>query len=144
MNEERGASLRLLFQLKLAIERNVTDATQSGLKETMTGLRPTKVEKHLKEVEKIKKEVIPDYGMQTKVIGQKTIKIGDPIVHSFKNYERTAGLKEKMEIFDYRKRQLEEKALRDQKAEDELIFRMQQDARELERTKLEENKEFMN
>jgi len=43
MNEERGASLRLLFQLKLAIERNVTDATQSGLKETMTGLRPTKV-----------------------------------------------------------------------------------------------------
>jgi hypothetical protein len=49
-----------------------------------------------------------------------------------------------MEIFDYRKRQLEEKALRDQKAEDELIYTMQQDARELERTKLEENKEFMN
>jgi hypothetical protein len=69
MNEERGASLRLLFQLKLAIERNVTDATQSGLKETMTGLRSTKVEKHLKEVEKIRKEVIPDYGTQTKLIG---------------------------------------------------------------------------
>ncbi len=49
-----------------------------------------------------------------------------------------------MEIFDYRKRMLEEKAVRDQKAEEELIFRMQQDARELERTKLEENKEFMN
>ncbi len=49
-----------------------------------------------------------------------------------------------MEIFDYRKRMLEDKAVRDQKAEEELIFRMQQDARELERTKLEENKEFMN
>lgn len=49
-----------------------------------------------------------------------------------------------MEIFDYRKRMLEDKASRDQKAEEELIFRMQQDARELERTKLEENKDFMN
>jgi hypothetical protein len=29
-----------------------------------------------------------------------------------------------MEIFDYRKRQLEEKALRDQKAEEDLIFQM--------------------
>lgn len=62
MNEERGASLRLLFQLKLAIERNVDDPTHSSLKETMTGLRPTKVEKHLKEVDKIKKEVVPEFG----------------------------------------------------------------------------------
>ncbi len=27
----------------------------------MTGLRPIKVEKHLKEVEKIKKEVVPEF-----------------------------------------------------------------------------------
>jgi hypothetical protein len=47
MNEERGAALRLLFQLKLAIERNVDDPTHSGLKETMTGLKSTKVMKHL-------------------------------------------------------------------------------------------------
>jgi len=45
MNEERGASLRLLFQLKLAIERStsVSDPTRSGLQETMTGLKPGKV-----------------------------------------------------------------------------------------------------
>ena len=112
MNEERGAALRLLFQLKLAIERNVDDPTHSGLKETMTGLKLTKVMKHLQEVDKIKKEVVPDFGTQTKLIGQKTIKLGEPLVHSF-NYKKTAGLHNKMEIFDYRKRMLEEKATRD-------------------------------
>jgi len=48
-----------------------------------------------------------------------------------------------MQIFDFRKRKLEEQALADQLAEEALVRRLQQDARELERTKMEENKEFM-
>ena len=57
--------------------------------------------------------MVPDFGTQTKQVGQKTIKLGEPLVHSFNNYKKTAGLHNKMEIFDYRKRMLEEKAARD-------------------------------
>jgi hypothetical protein len=57
--------------------------------------------------------VVPDFGTQTKQVGQKTIKLGEPLVHTFNNYKKTAGLHNKMEIFDYRKRMLEMKAARD-------------------------------
>jgi len=38
MNEERGAALRLLFQMKLAIEKSGEDPTHNNLGVTMTGL----------------------------------------------------------------------------------------------------------
>lgn len=132
MNEERGASLRLLFQLKLAIERSgeVSDPTRSGITETMTGLKPIKVEKHLKEVESLKHSVIPGYISKTLSMTKGSTLIGKPIDDTFKGYVKTNGLKKKMEIFDYRKMKLEEKAFQDKLAEEDLVFRMQQDARE--------------
>ena len=112
MNEERGASLRLLFQLKLAIERSgeASDPSRSGLKETMTGLKPSKVEKHLMEVETLKHSVIPGYASQTLGMTRGRSTVGKPVEATFKGYVQTNGLKKKMEIFDYRKMKLEEQA----------------------------------
>ena len=60
MNEERGAALRLLYQLKLGIEKNAdiiggVDAN----KRTMTNLKPDLVTKKFEETEQLKSTVLP-------------------------------------------------------------------------------------
>ena len=52
MNEERGASLRLLYQLKLALERHF-----SRNKKTVTGLRPSTVDSKMKKVTDLTKSL---------------------------------------------------------------------------------------
>jgi hypothetical protein len=48
MQEERGAALRLLYQLKLAIEKSDIGGIDAN-KVTMTGLKPEMVNKKLEE-----------------------------------------------------------------------------------------------
>lgn len=48
MNEERGAALRLLYQIKLAIEKADIGGVDAN-KMTMTGLKPEIVNKKLEE-----------------------------------------------------------------------------------------------
>jgi hypothetical protein len=46
MNEERGASLRLLYQIKLAVQKEMG---VTNVNMTTTGLRQDKVDKTIKE-----------------------------------------------------------------------------------------------
>jgi len=65
------------------------------------------------EVETLKKSVIPGYISQTLAMTKGTTKVGKPVEATFKGYGHTNGLNKKMEIFDYRKMKLEEKAFQD-------------------------------
>ena len=62
------------------------------------------------EVETLKKSVIPGYISQTLAMTKGTTKVGKLVEATFKGYGHTNGLNKKMEIFDYRKMKLEEKA----------------------------------
>ena len=45
MNEERGAALRLLYQLKLALQKKMGGSTSEMEMLTTTGLKPTTIDK---------------------------------------------------------------------------------------------------
>jgi hypothetical protein len=53
MNEERGAALRLLYQLKLGIEKADIGGIDAS-KQTMTGLKPTVLSKKLDDTYSLK------------------------------------------------------------------------------------------
>ena len=63
MNEERGAALRLLYQMKLAIQKDkphLFGGPSSPMK-TMTNLEPSKVDMKLSEVQTLK-QTLPGLG----------------------------------------------------------------------------------
>ena len=63
MNEERGAALRLLYQLKLAISK-YNERDPNELK-TSTNLRPHLLDKKLQETNHLQQTLSLDKGMRT-------------------------------------------------------------------------------
>jgi len=123
MQEERGAALRLLYQLKLAVEK--TDLNPN--KATMTGLKPDLVNKKLEEALNLK-VTLPLTSKLTTVNG--AVKL--------------APIEKAMLPFEHKKAKLEDRARQMQREEEQLVQRMRAEAREQELTKMEENKDFMN
>ena len=124
MQEERGAALRLLYQLKLALEKADLGGTANV---TMTGLKPEIVNKKLEET------------LNLRVSLPLTSKLS-----TVNGSVKLAPIERHMLPFELKKTQLEEKALKRQRDEEALIERMRAEAREKELQKMEENKEFMN
>ena len=125
MNEERGASLRLLYQLKLAIEKADIGGIDAS-KKTMTGLTHNLLNRKLEETLNLK-TTLPMTSKLSTVNGAKKL----------------APIEKGMLPFEHRKMLLEQKAFDDQRREEELVMSLYMDAREEERRKMEENKEFM-
>ncbi len=119
MNEERGAALRLLYQLKLGIEKAEIDGVDAN-KKTMTNLKPDLVSKKLEETVQLKNTSLPPISQSKRLIDKSMIP------------------------FEHRKMLLEKKVLEDQKKEEELIMSLYMDTRNESRRKMDENKEFMN
>jgi len=92
MNEELGASLRLLYQIKLGIEKANIDGLQADSM-TMTNLKPQIVNKKLEETLNLK-TTLPLSSKLTTVNGAKKL----------------APIERAMLPYEYRKQKLEEKA----------------------------------
>lgn len=56
MNEERGAALRLLYQLKLSLDRYFSKKTK-----TVTGLRPSTVDSKIKRVSELTRSLTANH-----------------------------------------------------------------------------------
>jgi hypothetical protein len=119
MDEERGAALRLLFQIKLNRDEAFSQMTMTGLKSTMVDTRM----KTTMRQEKIAKAK----GLQPTV---KSKKLG--------------LIETKLLRFEERKERLELKAIKEQQREDELVHQMLMDRRNQQIEQLKENTEFMN
>ena len=118
MDEERGAALRLLFQIKLNREEELNSMT-------MTGLNPeivhSKIKKSMKDSKIAKKK-----GLSPTIKSKKLSKI-----------------EKKLLRFEERKEVLEMKAIKEQQREDQLVHQMLMDRRKQQIELLKENKEFM-
>ena len=126
MQEERGAALRLLYQLKLAIEKTELGGINPN-KKTMTGLKPDLVNKKLEETLNLKVSLPLTSKLST--VNNGSIKL--------------APIEKHLLPFEHKKAKLEEKARQMQREEEQLIARMRAEAREQELQKMEENKDFM-
>ncbi len=126
MNEERGAALRLLYQIKLAIEKADIGGVDAK-KVTMTGLKPDLVNKKLEET-----------------LGLRTSLPATSKLATVNGSKKLAPIERHMLPYEYKKQLLEEKAVQRQREEEELIMKLRNDAREEELRKMEENKDFMN
>lgn len=93
MNEERGAALRLLYQMKLAIEKADIGGVDAG-KMTMTGLKPDLVNRKLEETLGLRTS-LPVTSKLTTVNGAKKL----------------APIERHMLPYEYKKQLLEEKAV---------------------------------
>lgn len=118
MDEERGAALRLLFQIKL----NREEALKSM---TMTGLNPDMVSTKLVKTRQ-----------EQKIARRKGL---EPTIKS----KKLSIIEKKLLKFEERKERLELKAIRDQQKEDELVHHLLMDRRHRQIDMLKENKEFM-
>jgi hypothetical protein len=118
MDEERGAALRLLFQIKLNKEESINAMT-------MTGLKPELLQT------KIRKSV------QAEVIARR--KGLEPTIKS----KKLSMIENKLLKFEERKERLELKAIREQQKEDELVHQLLMDRRQKQIEQLKENREFM-
>lgn len=125
MNEERGASLRLLYQLKLAIEKADIGGIDAS-KKTMTGLNQGILNRKLEETLNLKSS-LPLTSKLSTVNGAKKL----------------APIEKSMLPYEHRKMLLEQKAFDDQRKEEQLVMSLYMETREEERRKMEENKEFM-
>lgn len=119
MDEERGAALRLLFQIKL-------NRDEAFSQMTMTGLKPTMVDTRMKTTMRQEK-IAKAKGLQPTV---KSKKLG--------------LIETKLLRFEERKERLELKAIKEQQREDELVHQMLMDRRNQQIEQLKENTEFMN
>ena len=114
MQEERGAALRLLYQLKLGIEKADIGGIDAK-KITMTGLKPELVNKKLEETLNLRVSLPLTSKLQT-VNG--SLKL--------------APIEKAMLPYEHKKMLLEEKAKQKQREEDLLIERLRAEAREKE------------
>jgi hypothetical protein len=126
MQEERGAALRLLYQLKLAIEKSDIGGVDAH-KVTMSGLKPELVNKKLEETLNLRVSLPLTSKLST---ANGSIKL--------------APIERAMLPFEHKKSLLEQTAKQRQRDEELLIERMRAEARDKELTKMEENKDFMN
>lgn len=94
MNEERGASLRLLYQIKLAVDKHFSEN-----KSTVTGLRPAVVDKKVKHV--------ADLATKLPMIGKKDYGIEGPSIAPGKNFRI---VEDKLLKFELAHQQLKERA----------------------------------
>ena len=117
MDEERGAALRLLFQIKLNRE-------ESQKEMTVTGLNPAVVAKMI----------------QTSKATKSAIRKG--IEPTFKS-KKLSLIENKLLRFEERKEIQEIKAIKEQQREDKLVHQMLMDRRQNQIELLKDNKEFM-
>lgn len=118
MDEERGAALRLLFQIKLNREESINAMT-------MTGLKPEMLQTKMKK------------SAQAGVIARR--KGLEPTIKS----KKLSMIESKLLKFEERKERLELKAIREQQKEDELVHQLLMDRRQKQIEQLKENREFM-
>ena len=123
MNEERGASLRLLYQIKLGIEKADIGGVDAN-KKTMSNIKPDILNRKLEETLNLKTTL--------------------PQTFSLNGSKKLAPIEKAMLPFEHRKMLLEKKAFDDQRKEEELIMSLYMETRDQSKRKMEENKEFMN
>jgi hypothetical protein len=127
MNQERGSALRLLYQIKLALDRHF-----SKTKRSVTGLRPGTVQEKLKKSNELTRS-LPKLHKQFGVEGP-----------TFKHQHKPLALVEqKLLKFEYARAELEKKAKNDHQAEVNMLQSMQQTKRQEAMNNLKENQKFM-
>ena len=119
MNEERGAAIRLLYQIKLSIERH----HQKG-KRTVTGLRPSTVENRMRKVSDLTKSL------------PKLSKLEPTFKHRHKPLKE---IEQKLLRYEHARSNLEKKAQRDEQEEINMLKSMQQTKRQDAMKNLREN-----
>lgn len=127
MNEERGASLRLLYQIKLAVDRLFAEN-----KASVTGLRPAVIDKKVK--------MVSDLATKLPHIGKKDYGIEGPSIAPGKNFR---VVEDKLLKFELAHQNLKERARKGDLEEKNMLQSMQQDKRQEAMKKLRENQDFM-
>lgn len=97
MNEERGAALRLLYQMKLGIEKADIGGVDAS-KKTMTNLKPDLVSKHLSEADSLRQTLA-----------------GEPLnrFQTVNRAKKLAPIEKQMLPFEHKKSLLDKKAFED-------------------------------
>jgi hypothetical protein len=114
MNEENGAALKLLYQLKLSLERHLTKKTK-----TVTGLRPSTVDSKSKRVSELSKSLS---------LNHKKFGIEGP---TFKHtHKPLIAVENKLLKFEYARASLQKKAKNDDMAEISMLKSLQQTKRQ--------------
>ncbi|CDW87464.1 mitogen-activated protein kinase organizer [Stylonychia lemnae] len=127
MNEERGAALRLLYQIKLGIMKdNPQEFNIQANTKTITGLDKHTLDRRFEEVMQLKTTL--------------------PTLNKFQTMNRSKKLEsiEKTLLkFEHTKKQQDDYAYKSQKDEEELINKLYQDQRQMSMNKMKENQQFM-
>ena len=125
MQEERGASLRLLYQLKLSLDRHFSkkDLTVTNLKQSTVDAKVKKVQDLAAKLPKIHKQ----YGVEGPTF-------------KGKNFQK---IEEKLLKYEVARANLEKKAIEDDLAEKNMLSSLQQTKRQEAIRKMKENQEFM-
>lgn len=123
MNEERGASLRLLYQIKLAVDKHFSET-----KTTVTGLRPTVVDKKVK--------MVADLATKLPHIGKKEYGIEGSSIAPGKNFK---VVEDKLLKYELAHHQLKDRARKGDLEEKNMLQSMQQEKRQEAMKKLKEN-----
>jgi uncharacterized membrane protein YfbV (UPF0208 family) len=105
MNEERGAAIRLLFQIKLSIERHYNIGKRS-----VTGLRPSTVDNKFRKVSELTRSL------------PKLSKLEPTFKHRHKPLK---DIESKLLRFEHARSTLEKKAKNDDMAEVNMLKSMQ-------------------
>lgn len=125
MNEERGASLRLLYQVKLALERHFSQADL-----TVTNLKQKTVDQRAKRTAELALR-LPEIHKQYGVEGP-----------TFKS-EKLQIIEQKLLKYEVARANLHKKAREDEATEVNMLMSIQQAKRQEAMRKLQENKQFM-
>lgn len=126
MQEERGASLKLLYQVKIALDRHFAEGQA-----TVTGLQQARLDRHVKKVSELSMKlpkVHKEYGIDGSTIAPA------PFLKS---------IEEKLLKFELAHVELRERAQKGEREEKRLLETMQQSKRQEAMRKMHENKEFM-
>lgn len=127
MNEERGAALRLLYQLKLGLDKHFS---QSDV--TVTGLKQRFVNNKINQIDELKTTL--------KTSSLPTIKKQYGVVGPTFNGTNAIIIENKLLQYEVARANLEKKAADDDHAEKNLLQSMQQSKRQEAIRKMNENK----
>lgn len=119
MNEENGAAIRLLYQLKLSIDRHFGKGIRS-----VTGLRPNTVESKMRKVSELTRSL------------PKLSKLEPTFKHKHKPLK---DIETKLLRYEHARSALEKKAKNDEMAEINMLKSMQQTKRQDAHKNLKEN-----
>lgn len=126
MYQERGASLRLLYQIKLGLDKHFGDSKLS-----VTGLNQRTVDKKVKHVAELATKlpaIKGEYGIEGSTIAPSKF---------------LSHVEEKLLKFELAHAELKERARKGDEQERNMLSSIQQDKRKEAIRKLKENKEFM-